>query len=136
MPSQILWSLPYLEHTDRESGLMLKGVKPPAMFVDGRDCFPAGVIRYLRLFDRRVAAGRIIRRDMVTEASAYQNHAVHRMLLVLLGQEWRIDAMIALKGSPEWTPDHERREGQLLGYEDWMNDHWHDLIARHGRADS
>lgn len=85
MPSQILWSLPYLEHTDREPGLMLKGVKPLAMFVDGRDCYPAGVIRFLRLFDRRVAAGGIIRRDMVTEVSAYQNHAVHRILRALLG---------------------------------------------------
>ncbi|MCT8002755.1 hypothetical protein NZL82_12810 [Sphingomonas sanguinis] len=85
MRSETLRSLPYLVRSKRELGLMLKGVKPLAMFVDGRDCFSAGVIRYLRLFDRRVAAGRIIRRDMVTEASAYQNHAVHRMLLVLLG---------------------------------------------------
>jgi hypothetical protein len=136
MPSQTLRLLPYLVHTDREPGLMLKGVKPLAMFVNGRDCFPAGVIRYLGLFDRRVAAGRIIWRDMVTEASAYQNHAVHRLLLGLLGQEWRIDAMTAFKGSLEWTPDHGRCEGRLLGHEDRMNDHWHDLIARHGRADS
>lgn len=47
-----LRSLPYLVHTDRELGLMLRGSKPLSIFsyTEGHevDC----VIRYLRMFDR------------------------------------------------------------------------------------
>jgi hypothetical protein len=35
--------------------------------------------------------------------------------------------MIDLKSSSIWSDEHERREGELLGYEPWMNDYW---IAR------
>jgi hypothetical protein len=56
---------PYLIHTNRELGLMLKGTKPLAMFADGEDYFPEAVLRYLRMFDRHVESGRFTRRDMV-----------------------------------------------------------------------
>lgn len=29
-----------------------------------------------------------------------------------------------MSGDDIWTPEHERRQGELLGYEDWMNDYW------------
>lgn len=114
--------LPYKLHTNRELGLMLAGTKPLAMFVDGEGRFPEVLLRYFRLFDRHVASGCLIRRDHFSRWSpAYVSH---RVLFALPSEAWRIDAMIELKESPDWTPDHERREGELLGYEDWMNDHW------------
>jgi hypothetical protein len=99
---------------------MLSGKKPLAMFADGEGRFPEAVVRYLKLFDRHVSAGRMIRRDHKALAGSY---VLHRILFAIPGEEWRIDAMIELKQSREWSRDHERREGELLGYEDWMNDY-------------
>jgi hypothetical protein len=113
--------LPYQRHTNRELGLMLKGVKPLAVFADWHGQYPEVVLRYLRLFDRHVASGRFVRRDHLQQAPRY---VVHYILFALPDEAWRIDAMIELKESESWSPDHERREGELLGYEDWMNDHW------------
>ena len=117
-------NLPYEVHTNRELELMLAGTKPLAMFVDGKDCFPDAVLRYLRMFDRHVREGRFIRRDHVSRSSTSAAYITHRILFALPSEAWRIDAMIELKASSTWTDDHERREGELLGYEDWMNDHW------------
>lgn len=103
---------------------MLKGAKPLATFVDGQGYFPEVVLRYLRLFDRHVASGEIIRRDHLTPATEARHYLVQSVLFALPAEEWRIDAMIELHQSTKWTRDHERREGELLGYEDWMNDHW------------
>ena len=122
-------SLPYLLHTNRELGLMLAGKKPLAEFADGSGRFPEVVLRYLRLFDRHVAAGRLVRRDHFHPPENERNYVVHRILFALPEEEWRISAMIDLKSSVDWSPDHERREGELLGYEDWMNDHFVGLIG-------
>jgi hypothetical protein len=122
-----LQSLPYFVHTNRELGLLLSGKKPLAMFVDGQGCFPECLTRYLRLFDRHVDAGRIVRRDHLTTINSTRNYIAHRILFALPAETWRIDAMIELKESFEWTRAHERREGELRGYEGWMNDHWLDL---------
>ena len=116
--------MPYKVHTNRELGLMLAGRKPLAMFVDGEGRFPEMVLRYLRLFDRHVASERLIRRDRFARDSMNPAYASHRILFALPSEAWRIDAMIELKESKHWTRDHERREGELLGYEGWMNDHW------------
>jgi len=36
-----------------------------------------------------------------------------------------MQAMLDLMSYDEqWTADHERRQGELLGYDDWMNDYW------------
>ena len=118
--------LPYRIHTNRELGLMLTGMKPLAMFVDGKDRYPDVVLRYLRLFDRHVAAGRFVRRDHLC-SSPVDTYITHRILFALPSEAWRIDAMIDLKSSSIWSDEHERREGELLGYEPWMNDYW---IAR------
>ena len=104
---------------------MLAGEKPLASFVDGRHCFPEAVQRYLRLFDRHVAGGRIVRRDHFSEAAGRRPEVVHRILFALPGEEWRIQAMIDLMtGNLPWTPESERRQGELFGYKDWMNDYW------------
>ena len=43
----------------------------------------------------------------------------------LPGHEWRVKALHELFDSPgPWTAIHERRQGELLGYEDWQNDIW------------
>lgn len=113
---------PYQIHTNRELGLMLAGKKPLAMFVDGAGRFPECVLRYLRMFDRHVALGRFVRRDHLSDA--FGAYVSHRILFALPEEAWRIDEMIALKESEQWTREHERREGELLGYEDWMNEYW------------
>jgi hypothetical protein len=42
-------------------------------------------------------------------------------------QDWRIDAYVRLAENGcknGWDDTHERRQGELLGYEDWQNDWW------------
>jgi hypothetical protein len=113
---------PYIVHTNRELGLMLKGTKPLAMFYDAEGFWPDAVLRYLRLFDKHVASGRFIRRDHFAPPSIDFNYTLHRVFFALPREEWRIDEMIQLKQSHSWSSEHERREGELLGYEEWMND--------------
>ncbi len=103
---------------------MLAGKKPLAHFSDAKDLFPPVVQRYLRLFDRHVASGRLVRRDHVIPPDEDRNYHLHRILFALPEEEWRIDAMIELMSGHGWDIEKERREGELLGYEDWMNDHY------------
>ncbi len=117
MPIPFAKPLPYVLHTNRELGLMLSGKKPLAMFADRKGCFPEVVSRYLRLFDRQVVASKLVRRD-------YFVGPIHHIYFALPGDAWRIDEMIALKSKVGWSEFDERREGELLGYEDWMNDHF------------
>lgn len=129
MLTPILRDLPYLVHTNRELGLMLEGKKPLASFVDGKGCFPEVVTRYIRLFDRHVAGGRIIRLDHFSDVPGKRPYVCHRIVFALPGEEWRMQAMIDLMSSDEaWSPEHERRQGELLGYEDWMNDYWLEFV--------
>ena len=135
MLSELLRSLPYQVHTNRELGLMLAGEKPLASFVDGKDCFPEAVSRYLRLFDRHVEKGRILRRDHFVEVEGRRTYTSHRILFALRGEEWRMQAMIDLIDNDEaWTPELERRQGELLGYKDWMNDHWLEFVYSRDHA--
>ena len=40
-----------------------------------------------------------------------------------------MQAMIDLMtGYEPWSPELERRQGELLGYADWMNDYWLESI--------
>lgn len=116
--------LPYTLHTNRELGLMLANKKPLAHFADVEGCFPVVVLRYLRLFDRHVQQGGLIRRDHINPPNQDRPFALHRILFALPSHEWRLSAMIELMDSPVWGIEQERREGELLGYEDWMNDHF------------
>ena len=123
-----LRDLPYLVHTNRELGLMLASKKPLAVFVDGRDRWPDSLLRYFRLFDRHVTNGCLIRRDHYSDAGDY---TAHHIMFALPSEEWRMQAMIDLRsGAEAWSAAHERREGELLGYADWMNDHWALLNSR------
>ena len=116
---------PYPLHTNRELGMMLRGEKPLAMFTDGYGHFPDAVLRYLRLFNRNVALGKFIKREYVVPTS-YDRRFLgwHTILYALPAEQWRIDAMIALRLDGNWSLDHERQEGHLLGYEEWQNDWW------------
>lgn len=101
---------------------MLRGIKPLAKFVDVTGRYPDVVLRYLRLFDRHVEHGRMIRRDVFAESDKLD---LHHIYFVLPGEEWRIDAMMALLARPgKWSREREREEGALLGYTDAQNDIW------------
>ena len=134
MPISLAAKLPYVLHTNRELGLMLAKKKPLAHFADAEGQFPESVQRYLRLFDRHVKNGELIRQDTLVPPDEHRAYNLHRILFALPGEEWRMDEMVKLMESPTWGPEQERREGELLGYEDWMNDHflalryskWHD----------
>jgi hypothetical protein len=123
-----LRDLPYLVHTNRELGLMLRGTKPLAHFCYAVGSEPACLIRYLRLFDRRAAAGQFYKREVLGPAHNLLNVSVRRVFYALPGQEWRIDTLLELLRQPgAWNEERERREGELLGYEGWQNDVWLDL---------
>ena len=135
MRSKWLGQLPYLVHTNRELGLMLKGTKPLAYFMDIVGHEPDICIRYWRMFDRHVALGRLTRRELI-EACPGQPQLEYRMLFSALpGHEWRIDAMVTLLKQPgAWSDSRERRFGELLGYEGWQMDYW--LTHRRAPADA
>jgi len=125
MLAERLRQLPYLVHTNRELGLMLRGMKPLAYFMNvvGRE--PDICIGYWRMFDRHVAVGRLIRREMIEALSDQPPLACRKLFYALPGHEWRIDAMLMLLNEPgAWSDDRERRFGELLGYEQRQNDHW------------
>lgn len=123
-----LRSLPYKVHTNGELGLMLKGIKPLAIFADIYEGYPECLVRYLRCFDRCVEQGRITKREFVIPMILPHKpdvRGVHRIYYALPGHEWRVDAMIDLmdRDGP-WTQAREREFGSLLGYADWQNDIW------------
>jgi hypothetical protein len=116
-------ALGYQIHTNRELGMMLRGEKPLSIFSDWRGCFPDFVLRYLRLFDRHVSAGRFVKREYTKLAS--DEWWAHMVLYALPAEEWRIDQMIELQlRLPPWTPECERLQGHLLGYSEEQNDIW------------
>jgi hypothetical protein len=120
-----LRALPYLVHTNRELGLMLRGIKPLAYFavILGRE--PDCLVRYFRMFYRHFAADRLIKREFVELLSQRPHLESRTIFYVLPGEEWRVDAMRGLLRHPRaWSREKERRFGELLGYERWQNDLW------------
>ena len=123
--SERLRQLPYLVHTNRELGLMLRGIKPLAYFMDGVGREPEICIRYWRMFDRHVAAGRLIKHQVIEPYPGLPHMEYRQLFYALPGQKWRIDAMLNLLNEPgAWSADRERRFGELLGYEEWQNNYW------------
>lgn len=126
--------LGYKIHTNRELGMMLRGEKPLAVFSHVEDSFPVALLRYLRMFDRHVEMGRLVKREhrMPVEIRE-ERHASLAILYALPTDTWRIDAMISLRRDmSEWTDEHERREGTLLGYTEKQNDLW--IASRRERS--
>jgi hypothetical protein len=116
----------YRIHTNNELGFMLRGEKPLAAFSDYEGHFPQVVVRYLRMFDRHVEAGRFIRRKYrAADEIAGKPATLLRIFYALPSEEWRIKALHDLRnqGRP-WSEDDERREGQLLGYTEEQCDIW------------
>lgn len=127
--------LPYLGHNCRELGLMLRGMKPLAYFLNFVPRELGANIRYWRMFDRHVVAGRFIKRELFWLFNGLEHR---RLFYALPDHEWRIDAMNALLNELHeckvWSDDHERRSSELLGYESWQIDHW--LAYLRSRADA
>ena len=122
MRSEWMMRHPYLIHTNRELGLMLRGVKPLAMFAEEYERTPDCVRRYLRMFDRHVDSGKFVKRE---HAVAVVGYRFRYIFYALAAEAWRLEKMIELKTRPgSWDAEREREEGSLLGYEDWMNDIW------------
>lgn len=125
MLSDRLRQLPYLVHTNRELGLMLRGTKPLTYFMEvvGRE--PDVCIRYWRMFDRHVAVGHLIRREVIESLPDPPQLKLRKLFYALPGHAWRVDAMLTLLNEPgAWPEDRERRFGELLGYEGWQIDYW------------
>jgi hypothetical protein len=127
--------IPYLIHTNFELPLMLDGRKPLAVF---GDVYPSDWFdELLAPFEPFVASGQILRRIIDTPAPALkQQHpdldGMRDVLFALPDQAWRIDAYVKdiLNRTRDWDDDLERRQGALLGYEDWQNDWWIEQRSR------
>jgi hypothetical protein len=119
--------LPYLLHTGYELPLMLEGRKPLAVFSD------VGPVRADQrqlelLFDRHVANGSILKREVIEPFEALPHPAEGRssvtvriVLYAIPGQVWRMEAFLLLHrlgNRNGWNDIFERLEGALLGYED------------------
>ena len=93
-------ALGYQLHTNRELGMMLRGVKPLAVFSEVRGYFPPVLGRYFRLFDRHVRDQDLIRRDHIEQPlsapGSRSSFEIHVILFTLPHEAWRIDAMIEL----------------------------------------
>jgi hypothetical protein len=125
-------NLPYELHTNRELELMLAGTKPVAYFYDVSPAEPSEEIIPEQAFAPFVMSGTFIRREWLQPLpgppppSAPEIRGTRYVFFALPAEEWRIDELIALKNdaSARWSEAKERREGSLLGYEEWQNDAW------------
>jgi hypothetical protein len=115
MPWHALRKVPYLIHTGYELPLMLEGRKPLAAFRDSARWLECE----LRIYDSFVRQGRFATR-VIAQGD------MREVYFALPGQEWRIDTYIQLWNAADgnWDDNHERRQGELLGYEDWQNEWW------------
>lgn len=116
--------------------MMLRGEKPLSVFADAKNHFSPVLCRYLRMFDRHWAAGTLVRDEDVRRPELGLNYSLHTIYYALPGEEWRITAMMELRRSQRWSLDHERREGELLGYTDWQIDWFIDWMKRRQDEDA
>jgi hypothetical protein len=128
--------LGYSLHTNRELGMMLRGLKPLAVFSEVDGAFVEPLARYIRMFERHVQTGRFTGKrhiEPLSPGDAADSHSAHLVLFALPAEAWRIDAMIELRRNlKDWTAARERAEGTLLGYADWQNDAW--IANRYGQG--
>ncbi|WP_312858555.1 hypothetical protein [Rhizobium sp. G21] len=122
-PDNALRRTPYLIHTEFELPLMLEGRKPLAVFSSDpeSDWFDELKSR----FAPHVAAKTFVERDdLTTWEHRGVSHPIRKLLYALSAEAWRIQAYLDLWSEGAWDDTHERREGELLGYEDWQIDWW------------
>lgn len=110
---------------------MLEGRKPLAVFADA---YPADWFdEWMARFDPYVADGRFVRRIIDTPLPRPRTlggerfAGVRHVYIALPDEQWRIDAYIQLfddSGKDGWNEARERRQGLLLGYEEWQCDWW------------
>ena len=133
-------NLPYKLHTGSELELMLNGVKPLAVFSNSYPGEPCEEVIPEIAFEPYVKSGRFEKREFIrllnNPPSAMESRfkGYRHVLYVLPAESWRIDAYIEMDAQAEklgWSEEFERRQGFLLGYEDWQTDAW--LIFLLGR---
>jgi hypothetical protein len=125
--------LPYLVHTGHELELMVTGMKPLAIFHDSYPGDPCEEIIPENAFKPYVEAGSFEQREFV-ELLDRRPPATHRhvkgvrwVMYSTVEERWRIDAYIEMQAQSRvlgWSEAFERREGFLLGYEDWQTNAW------------
>src|SRR5579863_6719035 len=74
-------TLGYRLHTGRELGMMLRHEKPLAIFSDLDGAFPPLILRYLKIFERHVRAGRLVKREY---REPFDDRGDRRVLLTIL----------------------------------------------------
>jgi hypothetical protein len=126
--------LPYKVHTNRELILMLAGEKPLASFMGSpavADCWEIPE----KYFDPYVAEGRLRKHDerLSKPDGRTRNAAVRHVLYALNGEEWRINeyrSLLQRANMEGWSELLTRKQGSLLGYADWQNDAFIEMIYR------
>jgi hypothetical protein len=108
-------------HTNRELRLMLDGKKPFAAFTVevGREA--EVVVLWQSLFQPYVDQGRFIKREEEDRMTSQSGAPVklRRICYAIPGEEWRIDAFLALWRMTKksgWNNGFEKMEGYLYGY--------------------
>jgi hypothetical protein len=130
--------LPYTVHTNREFVLMARGTKPLAVFSEGYPLpYPSPYFAEEK-FDEQVAARRFVKREYVVPFDKNQGpgpsgpvRGVRVILYSQASEEWRIDAYVLLRNTSVkagFGEFFERQEGALLGYEEWQNDAYIELV--------
>ena len=121
--------LPYQTHTRRELLLMLRGVKPLAVFD-----YPAGRdFSAEKLFHPYVEIGKFVKREYCALRPQGDGKIYRYVLYALPHEQWRIDAYILLRQvvtEEGWSDCLVRMEGELLGYEKWQNDIFIEYMKR------
>ncbi|WP_067064971.1 hypothetical protein [Roseateles chitosanitabidus] len=120
--------LPYVVHTNRELALILAGEKPLAVFHEVFPTDPADSFIPDEYFAPYVESQGLVRREHVQRS---RHGAIRYVLYATAGQQWRMDAyvlMLTVAAKEGWNPGFERMEGALLGYEDWQNDVYMEMM--------
>ncbi len=135
-PRRWLDELPYEIHTNRELAMMLAEKKPLATF---SEYYPSDHLQQTipeSFFDPYVAAGLFEKREEITPGE--DCHRIRRVLYAAKAEAWRIDAYLDLMRAAKatgWNQACERREGLLLGYEEWQNTIYIETLNKHlGKA--
>ena len=121
--------LPYQTHTGRELLLMLRGVKPLAVF----NYHVGKEFSAEKFFDPYVETGKFVKREYCGLHRQGDSKIYRYVLYALPHEQWRIDAYILLRQvvtEEGWSVALERMEGELLGYEKWQNDIFIEYMKR------